>query len=430
MTDDGVLVSSGSQGSWAWVGARLEPEAALSEHGGFAGLPEERRTAEAAVRERTWLAERWVPDGRHRFEIRYWNEPDTGRISCALLGQVHDRDRQSAESAARALRPRLLSVPRHVRAVGLDAAGVRRALTPVGAGAGAGAGFGGGAGAGPGSGGGSGPGDGGLAEVRKRLAWAPSTRHDARFRVGVMVFPLAGPAGQAVSWEPVWDELARQDRPSMIGVCLEPSAPGEGLPARLGYLAQEYGRLAVAGTPNPVYQQPVPADPFAIRAAPLYQDAAQRYGGRVFRMRIAVAAAGTVPLHLAETVAATVSAASLSTALGAGTGAVSAAEAAVVRVPPEGERQTAWHSVTTLGRAWLEETYGQGAPPGRLGPVERVLSDLVDLPEAGTAFRFPYETPGRPPLFDTAGRRAAQGGPRSGGPGPAAPQADPHFPGL
>ncbi|MFF3765609.1 hypothetical protein ACFYYR_16180 [Streptomyces sp. NPDC001922] len=422
MTDDGVLVSSGAQGSWAWVGARLEPEAALSEHGGFAGLPEERRTAEAAVRERTWLAERWVPDGRHRFEIRYWNEPDTGRVSCALLGQVHDRDRQSAETAARALRPRLLSVPRHVRAVGLDAAGVRHALAPFGAGGGTGIGPGRGAGAGPGAGAGgdSGPGDGGLAEVRKRLAWAPSTRHDARFRVGVMVFPLAG---QAVSWEPVWDELARQDRPCVIGVCLEPSAPGEGLPARLGYLAQEYGRLAVAGTPNPVYQQPVPADPFAIRAAPLYQDAARRYGGRVFRMRIAVAAAGPVPLHLAETVAATVS-------TQPGAGAATAAEAAVVRVPPEGERRTAWHSVSTLGRAWLEETYGQGAPPGRLGPVERVLSDLVDLPEAGTAFRFPYETPGRPPLFDTASRRAAQGGPRGGGPAPAAPQADPHFPGL
>jgi hypothetical protein len=253
--------------------------------------------------------------------------------------------------------------------------------------------------------------------VRKRLTWAWSTRHDARFRVGVMVFPLA--AG-SVSWEPVWDALARQDHLSMISVGLEPCAAGEGLRSRLGFLAQEYGRLAVPGTPNPVYQQPVPPDPFAMRAAPLHQDAAHRYTGRAYRLRITVAAEGPSPTHLAELVAAAVSA---------------PPESAVVVVPRGGEAEAAWGSVTALNRTWLEETYGQGVPAGRLGPVERMLSDLVDLPEAAAAFRFPYEIPGRPPLFDTVARRTAEDRARPSETGTGAGTgasdrgaADPHFP--
>ncbi|MGP4003123.1 hypothetical protein [Streptomyces sp. 8N706] len=393
-----VLVSTGPQGSWAWVGARLEPDSVLAGHGGYADLPEERRRAETVFREQIWLADQWVPGGLQRLEIRYRNDPGTGLVSCALLGQVHAPGRTAAEDAARALRARLMYVPRHVRADGLDADGVRRALTPPR----------------------PATGPAGVAEVRKRLAWARSTRHDARFGVGVMVFPLAtGP----VSWEPVWDALARQEHPTMIGVCLEPCAADEGLRVRLGYLAQEYGRLAVAGTPNPVFQQTVPPDPFAVRAAPLYQDAVHRYAGRVHRLRITLASEGPAPTHLAELVAAAVSA---------------PPDGAVVRVPAGSEAEAAWSTAAALGRTWLEEAYGQGAPAGRLGPVERMLSDLVDLPEATATFRFPYEIPGRPPVFDTAARRGGPSGSRasaagpsgtSGTPGPRA-MADPHFPGL
>ncbi|MEU6084543.1 hypothetical protein [Streptomyces sp. NPDC047108] len=424
---DDILISYGSQGSWAWTGVRLEPAPTAAEHGGFAGLPEEQRRAEAVSREQVWLAEQGQPRGGHRIELRYVNDPVTRRVSCTLLGQVHAPDPAGAAAAARALRTRLRAAPRHVRAGELDAAGVRSALMPFGPDA---------AQQGPVH-----PADPehlpeptvlpGVAEVRKGLSWAWSTRYDARFRVGVLVHPLAG---GAVSWEPVWDALARQEHRTMVGVCLEPYEVGEGLRSRLAYLAQEYGRLAAPGTPNPVYQQPVPPDPFAVRAAPAYHDAAHRYTGHAFRLRVAVAADGPVPVHLAEVVASTLSDAGAAGRTGGPVTAVPGSGVggrAAVCVPRGDEAATAWRNVTAINRSWLEETYRQGVPEGHMGQVERILGDLVDLPEATAAFRFPYEIPGRPPLFATETRWEARreadvpgaGGRRGGA-------ADPHFPDL
>ncbi|MEV6317556.1 hypothetical protein [Streptomyces sp. NPDC051776] len=422
---DDVLISTGPQGSWAWTGVRLEPAPTAAEHGGFAGIPEEQRRAEAAAREQVWLAELWQPGSGHRYEIRYANDPAARRVTCALLGQVHAPDAAGAVAAARALRARLQAAPRHVRADGLDAAGVRHALMPFGPSSGERTAHP--ADAERASGAGSLP---GIAEVRKGLSWAWSTRYDARFRVGVLVHPLPGGAS---SWEPVWDALARQQQQSLVGVCLEPYEVGEGLRSRLAYLAQEYGRLAAPGTPNPVYQQPVPPDPFAQRAAGAYRDAARRYAGRAYRLRVALAADGPEPVHLAEVVAATLS--DTATAV-PGTGVEGRA---VVCVPRGGEAATAWSNVTAINRAWLEETYRQGVPEGHLGQVERILGDLVDAREASAVFRFPYEIPGRPPLFATAARRGAGAGAgrgagaaagTGGGRGDAADPHFPHFPDL
>ncbi|MFG2194678.1 hypothetical protein [Streptomyces sp. NPDC048639] len=426
---DDVLISAGPQGSWAWTGVRVEPAPTAAEHGGFAGLPEEQRRAEAASREQVWLAEQWQPGGRHRFEIRCMNDPVAREVSCALLGQVHAPDPAGAVAAARALRARLRAAPRHVRAHALDAPGVRGALMPFGFPSEPRSGHPADPEHQPGA-----PALPGLAEVRKGLSWAWSTRYDARFRVGVLAHPLPG---TAVSWEPVWDALARQQHRSLVSVCLEPYEVGEGLRSRLAYLAQEYGRLAVPGTPNPVYEQPVPPDPFAVRAAAAYSDAAHRYAGRAYRLRIAVAADGPVPVHLAEVVAATLSGARTAVS---GRGVEGPA---VVCLPSGGEAATAWGNVTAINRTWLEETYRQSVPEGYMGQVERILSDLVDLPEATAAFRFPYEIPGRPRLFATTARRqagadadagaggtGADAGAGTGAGGGRGEAADPHFPDL
>ncbi|WP_326602796.1 hypothetical protein [Streptomyces sp. NBC_01800] len=362
-----VLVSDGPQGAWAWAGLRLEPEPAISENGARIDLPEAQRRIESASLEQVWLSQHWRPDGRS-FEIRYVKSP-AGGVSCTLLCRMYGADAVSASAASLALRDGLAVTPRHVRVEPIEDTGeLREALVPL-----------------DGT-------PGGLAEVRKRLTWAWLSRRDTDFPLGVAVSPLVG---EAVSWEPVWDALARQEGPTMIGVCLEPYAPPQDLLSYLGFLAREYGRLSQPGQPNPVFQRYVAPDPFALRAAPLYQDALRVLSGRVYRMRISLAATGAVPLHLAELLAATVS--PLTATLEGG---------AVARVVPTQESAAAWANVTGLHRTWLDATCRQEVPQP-LGEREKILADLVDLPQASAAFRFPYEIPGRPALFATRPRTNA-----------------------
>jgi hypothetical protein len=386
---DGILVMSEQQESWAWIGLRMAPASALGDSGAHLGLSEEQRRVEAALAEQAWLAAQWTSSSRMRFEVRYESDPRTRLVTCTLLGQVHGLDRATVVREARALRERLAAAPpRHVHTdVIQDTAELYRRLSPFS------------------------PAPGGLAEIRKRLAWAWSSRQDARRPIGVAVFPLEN--GNR-SWEAIWAGLARQPRRTVLGVCLEPYPVSDGLSSRLGHLAQEYGRLAVNGRANPLYLQPVPPDSFAVQAAPMYADAARRYTGRAYRLRISIAADGApIPMELAELLAATISA-------GVGT--------AVVRVPPQAEFARACGNLLALNREWLEETYRQGLPPGHhLHDVEQILSDLVDLSEAAVAFRLPYEIPARPPLFDSAGR-AGDGPDLQWTESPAAPGADPGMP--
>lgn len=380
-----TLVSAGPHGAWAWAGLRLEPEPAISENGARVGLPETQRRIEAASLEQVWLSQHWRPDGRS-FEIRYTNSRADGGVSCTLLCRAYGADAASASAAAIALRDTLAIAPRHVRAEPIeDTKELYVALVPIERA------------------------PLGLAEVRKLLTWAWLSRRDTDFPLGVAVFPLVK---EAVSWEPVWDALARQETPTVIGVCIEPYAPPQELVSYVHFLTQEYGRLAQPGRPNPVFQQYVAPDSFALGATSLYQDALRALSGRVYRMRISLAAAAMVPLHLAELVAATVCP---PTATVEGR--------AVVRVVPAHEISQAWANVTGLHRTWLDATYRQEVPQP-LGERERVLADLVDLPQASAAFRFPYEIPGRSALFATARR----GGAAQDQPTTVPGQGDPHAP--
>jgi hypothetical protein len=379
-----VLVSAGPRGAWAWAGLRLEPEPAISENGAHIGLPEAERRAQAVSLERTWLSQHWRPDGR-AIELRY-AASDTvsgsGGVSCALLCRMYGPDATSASAAVLALRDALAAGPRHVRAEPIeDAEELRGTLVPFGP---------------------SDPAPGGLTEVRKRLNWARLERRDTDFPLGVAFSPLAA---EPVSWEPVWDALARQRVPTVVAVCVEPYAPPPDLLSYIRYLVGEYGRLAQPGRPNPVFQQYVAPDPFAVLAAPLYEDALRVCSGRAYRLRISLAAAGPAPSHLAELLAAVLG------------------EAVARPVPPH-ESAAAWANLTGLHHTWLDDTCRQEVPQP-LGEREKLLAGLVDLPQACAAFRFPYEIPGRPPLFATT-RRATGGTPDR--PASTAGQGDPHAP--
>ncbi|MFJ8862784.1 hypothetical protein ACIRD8_30715 [Streptomyces sp. NPDC102451] len=382
-----VLVSASATGAWAWSGLRLEPRPAMSDNGAHVGLPESQRRAEAAALEQVWLSRQWVPDGR-AFELRYTNGPHgiTGTLLCRAGGT----DGASASAAALTLRDALSDSPRHVRAAPIeDADELHGVLVPS---------------AHPPS---------GLAEVRKRLLWSYLGRRDTDFPLGVAFEPLIP---ESVSWEPVWEALVRESVATTVSICLEPYAPPDELRSYLTYLAQEYGRLSQPGRPSPVFAQYIPPDPFAVRAAPLYQEALGTLTGRAYRLRISLATPGAVPHHLAGLIAATVSA---PYATGAGRPVAQAVAAH--------EAPYAWGNITGLQHCWLETTYGQDVPQP-LGSWERVLADLVDVPQASAVFRFPYEIPGRPPLF-AASRRAGPAATPTSGDAPRVPGSrDPHTP--
>jgi len=366
VTLDGVLVQATPQLNWAWFGIRLTPAALLSDTRAYPDVSEPQRRAEALTQEQAWLAAQWSTAHGARWELRYTNDP----LRCVLLGRTHAVDPATAESAAAALRTRLATTPRHVRAEPIDdPAEVGSALAP------------------------SGMDPRGCHELRKRLAWSVCTRPETGRKVCFAVTPLA-PDGR--SWEPVWQELARSSTPTVLSVYLEPYAPPPGLTAEIGLLAQEYSRLAAAGQRNPLWTVTAPPDQFAMAAAPAYAEAARRYTGHTFRLRISIAAAGPIRPGFPELVAATV---------GGG----------VVCRPPASEIGVAWRNMAALNRDWLDETYRQGSPAGLLSPTEQILTDLVDLTEAAGAFRLPYEIDGHLPLFTATGA----------GPRPAAPSVRP-----
>ncbi|MGW1378014.1 hypothetical protein ACWD6P_27590 [Streptomyces sp. NPDC002446] len=370
----------------------------MSESGAHIGLPEAQRRIEAATLEQVWLSRQWQPDGR-AFELRYATEPGGG-VSCTLLCRTHGPDGRSASAAALALRDALADTPRHVRAAPIeDAAELHTVLVPF---------------AQP---------PAGLAEVRKRLSWSWLQRRDTDFPLGVAFTPLLG---EAVSWEPVWEALVRADTRTVVGVFLEPYAPPQQLLSYLGYLTQEYGRLAQPGQPSPVFTQYIAPDPFAQRAAGLYRDALTACSGRTYRLRISLAGTGPAPLPLAELIAATVAPSTAAPSTAAPSvvpPSTAGAGGAVARAVPPHETAAAWAALTGLQHTWLDTTYRQEAPQP-LGGWEQILADLVDVPQASAAFRFPYEIPGRPPLFTTARRSAPTPGTS---PAPA-PGHDPYAP--
>ncbi|MEV4314160.1 hypothetical protein [Actinocrispum sp. NPDC049592] len=351
---------------------KVLPARGLAETSAYVDVPEAQRHTEAVAQERAWLAAMCRPGEQMRFEVRYLSHPQRDQVSCALLGHVYRPTVAAADAAAKALLEQFAHAPRHVETTPLD--DVQQALVPFQ------------------------PQQ--LVEIRKQLDWAPVPYRSTTRSVYVSVRPLVA---QAVSWEQLWYGLARQPGPTLVSVCLEPFEMTAYHQDQLRLLVAEYERASAPKHANPLWGAQSPAvDHAQADALQAHRAALSRYHDRVFRIRISVVSAGVLTGGFTELLA--------------------AATGAVVRTPPPGELAAAWTNVTGLDCAWLDQTYRQGAPV--LTDVERLLCNLVDVTEATSAFRLPYEITGHLPVFTG---RWQPPGPTVPGPhraDPAAPEFD------
>ncbi|MDK1475457.1 hypothetical protein QNO07_18875 [Streptomyces sp. 549] len=368
--DDPYLQLNGPGAVWCYTGVRLEPDPAAAHNATAVGLPEEQRRVEVVQRERAWLAGQWAADGRC-WELRVTNGPGAdaapggGRLSCVLLGRAFGTDPHRARASAERLREGLAALPRHVRTDPLSSREIDSALRPIPDGAAH------------------------LVEVRKRLTWQSIHRSDAAFPVGVTVDPFST---EAMSWEPVWSPLARTPGTTVLVVRLEPAPWHHQHTDAVRRLLGEYQSLARPGRFNPAIGRQEPAVPFAAHAAAFYEWLLGSAASEpAYRVRIVLASDRPVPHGLPELVASTV------------TGPPPPGErprpgAFVGRVSAPADVRQAWRAFTTMHDVWLPDVHQQGVPPA-LGALERVLADRVVVPETSSAFRLPYEVPGRGMLF-------------------------------
>ncbi|WP_439383240.1 TIR domain-containing protein [Amycolatopsis lexingtonensis] len=350
MTPPGIASKSRLDAHWAWAALQVRPASSQMRALASPVRDEQRRLAQLGAAERAWLAGRWTTDQNACWELRFSSNGGEA-LSCVLVARTHGADRDAVVAEAAALRGRLAAAPDHVVAEPvLDDGDVHRILadeTPQT-----------------------------VVEIRKRLRWAWFDRPGAQRRVEAVIAPLT--AG-ATTWNAVWHALAGRPVPTTIAVHLEPWPVPARLTSHLAELTRLYAALAGGRRGNPIWDVGSPPDPFAREAAEHHSEAARRYTGHCFRLRLSIAAAGPLDPGFAELVAAT-------------TGGV------VCPVSPA-ELPTAARNLATLDRSWLDQTYRQGAPAGALAEPTRVLSDTIDLDEALVTFRLPYEAPDRPPLF-------------------------------
>jgi hypothetical protein len=371
---EGVLTASSGRAVWAWVAVQMDAAADLTEAQEYADVPELERRRKAVAAETTWLAGQWETEHSTHIELRYRTEPGIRRLTCAVLGRVVAGNPQDAELAALRLRARLSDMPRHVRATEVtDTAEVAQLLHPFT------------------------PEPSGLAEIRKRIRAAPPNRPDAgvRYYTAVQPFTAAAPP-----WEPLWQAMVAQPHPVMLSVGLEPYRVGADVSSWLSEVATQYGRLAIPGeTPEGIYsgRSKLAPDAFATDASRVYTDAARRYSGRTFRVRIMLASPAPISDALAELAAATISPPER-----AGDDAVLTTTfhgpAHVVVRPTAAEIEAARGNLATLDFTHWDTEYVAELPEHPSSGI-RLLAELVDPREASAAMRLPLAIHGYMPGF-------------------------------
>ncbi|MFC7257694.1 helicase HerA domain-containing protein [Streptomyces lutosisoli] len=367
---DGVLTVFDGTTVWAWTAVRIDAAADLTETQEYADLPEAERRIKAIAAETAWLNGQWDTAHGERVELRYLTDPAERATTCALLGRVSAPTPALAVSAALALRGRLAALPRHVHASPVeDAAEVARLLTPFAPEPVA-----------------------GVAEIRKRYRTGLPNRPDAGVRYYVAPQPFTA---SAPPWDALWQALAGHPYPVMLSIGLEPYVVPDDLGPLLHRVATQYGRLGTAGQlPDGLWSPgtQLAPDAFAVDASRVYADAARRYTGRAFRVRVALASPAPVPESLAELVGATVSPPERAREGGVLTETFTG-PAHSVAWPGPGELPAAWQGLTTLEQArWGGDHCWRLPEP--LAPPLRLLADLVDAREAGAAFRLPLAVNG------------------------------------
>lgn len=364
-----VTVSDGTT-VWAWTAVRINAAADLTETQEYADLAEDDRRIKAVASEAAWLTGLWDTAHGERVELRYLTDPAERTTTCALLGRVSASTVDRAQAAALALRSRLAALPRHVHATPVeDPAEVARLLTPF-----------------------TPDPVTGVAEIRKRYRTGVPNRPDAGVRYYLSPQPFTA---SAPPWDALWRALAEHAHPVMLTIGLEPYVVPDDLGPLLHTIATQYGRLGTQGqVPDGLWSPgaQLAPDAFAVDASRVYADAARRYTGRAFRMRVALASPAPLPESLAELVGATVSPPERAREEGVLTETFTG-PAHSVAWPGSGELPAAWQGLTTLEQArWGGDHCWRLPEP--LSPQLRLLAELVDAREAGSAFRLPLAVNG------------------------------------
>jgi hypothetical protein len=372
VTSASIIVET-EHGAWAWTGVRIAAAADLTDVREFADLPEAERLSKAVREQVSFLSGHL---GRPEpIELRWIWDPESGRLEAFLLSRAHGRDREEAVTAALAVAAALATAPRQVFIEPLSEREIEHALAPFAI-AGSGA-----------------------VEVRKRVLIADPQRPDAgvRYYFGVQPF-----TGTARSWEPLLRALSSHPHPVAISVGLSPMAVPGSLIRAVAAAASHYRRLASDGE----YQQghlygskvKLTPDAFAVEADKIYADAARRYQGGAFQIRIACFS----PVPLGDGIPGVLGTTISSTERGEGENYLSTDALGVSfsleRPQDQPQLDDFVYNVESLSfREWGgHPIWADRFPPP---PALRPLTWIVDAEEATAAFRLPVAAHGTLPGF-------------------------------
>lgn len=362
-----MLITRGFSNWTARFAVRVAAAVDWSVLAGYSELGPADRASAAHHELRTYLERLLTAPAGCAFEVRWLARP--GRpLALFLLGRARGETEAQVHHAATAALRLVSAAPRHVVVEQLvDADAVTSACTPFPVHR------------------------DGLCDVRRPCVLAEPRRPDAGMRFYLAVPPYRpGPH----PWPRLLGTLAASTEETMLSIGLEPVVAPHDLAPRLQSIAERYGELARPSTaPGGIFSgmSELPGERFAQWAAPLYQDAADRLRGTVFRLRITVASSAAFDLRAAETRALRLphELAGMLAPLGTG-------NPCVVEAPAD-----------PAGRALAHETVGMlGVPswgghpvwrsPG-VAPHLRLLTELADAAQAAATVWLPV--PGGPAGF-------------------------------
>jgi Helicase HerA, central domain len=360
-----------------YFGVRIDAAVNLLEAREFDGLDRTGRLRKALEEQRSFLNGLLDPSLESVLDLRTRVSPgNASPIEVALIGRVWDHDRAAAEARAEAIRRHLLAaLPRHVAGSAIDDEEDLAEWLAA-------------------------PGGGALdgAQITRREVIAAPRRPDAGVGYYFSVVPFNW---TETDWTGLYSTLAASPVRAVLSVALLPMTMPSQFTQLLEHMATFYGRLAREDrqTGGLYYgERMLPPDAFAVDAEPVFRDYARRLSGRVFLMRIEVAAAGAgaLPPALTESIAAAVSAGDVQRDHLEGDRAASsyAVRAAMTAY----ERDLARWNLEALDIRPLEgdaEIWRRPDPPP---PELALLCMLGDARDAGS-FRLPIAVDGTVPGF-------------------------------
>lgn len=273
MTAGIVLAATPEGGQLAWTGVEVVAATDLTRLSGYAALGREQRLAQAHREDVAYLRRlAGLPRGT-ALDYRWLAGPDGLRL--AVLARCAGESARHAVAAGQAVRDQLGRLPEHVRGVPVsDPEALHHLLYPFQPAA--------------------------AAQLRRLAITGQPCRPDAHATRYVLVEQCGW---HPERWQRLLDALAAHPGRAMLSVGLQPWTPPRQLVEVLAHEAAQYARLArevrVPGA-GLVGRTTLAAEPFAVRAAPLYAQAARRYAGPAFRARVTLAGSGPLERELVE----------------------------------------------------------------------------------------------------------------------------------